>query len=136
MRKNTFLSLCLLAVCFITISCKKENVSTVLAPANYDGSWTGTTSQGKSFSFNVSDGSVSNIYIGYSLSGNCSPSPIGSQIYSSYAISNNSFSRTGSLSISGSFSSGSNASGSFTINFTGNPAGCSSTASGTWSASK
>lgn len=135
MKKNIFLSLCLFAVCFMTISCKKDNANNV-APASYDGTWSGTTSQGKSFSFNVSGGSVSNIYLGYSLSGNCSPSPIGSQLYSNYAINGKSFSTTGSLIISGSFSSGNNASGSFTINFTGNPTGCSSTASGTWSAAK
>lgn len=137
MKKYIFLPLLLLVVSIMSTSCRKEQTNNAdLSPADLNGTWTGTTSQGKTFSFNVSGGSVSNIYIGYSLSGSCSPSPIGSQLYSSYPINGTSFSTTGSLGISGAFSSGSNASGSFAINFTGNPAGCSSTASGTWSASK
>lgn len=137
MKKYTILPLFLVAVSLISTNCRKNQDNNASpSQADLNGTWTGTTSQGKIFSFNVSGGSVSNIYIGYSLSGSCSPSPIGTQLYSSYPINGTSFSTTGSLSISGSFGSGSNASGSFTINFTGNPAGCSSSASGTWSAAK
>lgn len=136
MRKYTFLSLLLLAVSFLTSNCTKDTENT---PPNYDGSWSGTTSQGKSFSFNVSGHEITSIYYKYTLMGNCSSSPSGEQIMFNIprAITGNSFSiplHDGS-NISGSFSSASKASGSFTKNFTGT-AGCSSTASGTWAATK
>jgi hypothetical protein len=137
MKKNTVLTMFLLALSLLTINCsKKDGITTPTTPPNYDGSWSGVTSQGKPFSFTVSEGAVTNIYIGYSVTGNCSPVPIASQLYSRYAINGNSFSTTGNMNISGTFSSADKAGGSFTLNFTGNPSGCSSTASGTWSATK
>lgn len=136
MRKCKSLSLLLLAVSLLTINCKKDSGNAT--PPNYDGTWTGTTSQGKAFSFTVSGSKVTSITIGYTLTGNCSPSPTGATVTlsSGNSISGSSFSITGGTAISGSFSSANASSGSFTINFTGNPPGCSSTAGGTWTASK
>jgi hypothetical protein len=129
MKKYKFLSIPLVFAIFIATGCSKKNGT--MDPADYSGSWTGTTSQGKSISFTVSGETVSNIYIGY-----CSPSPVASQLYSNFPINGKSFSTTGSIKIAGSFSSSNEAGGSFSIDFTGNPPGCSSTASGTWIASK
>lgn len=126
----------LLAVSLLTINCKKDSGSTT--PPNYDGTWNGTTSQGKALSFTVSASKITSITISYTLTGNCSPNPTGATVTLSggNSISGTSFSITGGTALSGSFSSATASSGSFTINFTGNPPGCSSTASGTWTASK
>ncbi len=136
MRRYSFLTLLLFVISLQSINCKKENESS--AAPNYDGTWTGTTSQSKALSFTVSGNKITSITIAYSLSGNCSPNPTGATVTlnSGNSISGNSFTITGGTAVSGAFSSANAASGSFSINFTGNPPGCSSTASGTWTATK
>jgi hypothetical protein len=133
MKKHIFLSVLVLMATLVFTKCSKER-----GDSNYDGTWTGTTSQGKSLSFVVSGNKITSLTMGYTVSGNCSPSPTGSTTTfpNGVAINGNFFSINGSTSLSGTFTSTNSASGSFSINFTGNPPGCSSTASGTWMASR
>lgn len=131
MRKYTLLPALLLSVSLLTIKCKKDSGST-----NYDGTWAGSTSQGKTFSFSVSGNQVNNVNITYNLTGSCSQTGATTTLFSSYAISGNSFSTTGSTTISGMFNSATSATGSFMITISGTPTGCTSTASGTWTATK
>lgn len=133
MKKYTLSVMLLLAVSLLSIKCSKDKT-----PPTMDGNWNGTTSQGKPFSFAVEGGVVTYIHIAYTLTGNCLPLPIQSDIFGRFNISGNSFTTTsGDISITGTFSSTKNATGTFAINYlTGNPPGCSSTASGTWTATK
>lgn len=134
--KKSALSL-LIAISVLIVSCSKQNTEELAAP-NYDGTWTGTTSQGKSFSFTVSNGSITSLNIGYTLSGNCSYLPAGVQMtfYSPQTINGNTFSIPGDTKITGNFSSAKAANGTFSVNFTGVTGGCNATASGNWTAGK
>jgi hypothetical protein len=132
MRKYTLLPTLVLAISLLTINCKKDSNSS----PNYDGNWTGSTSQGRAISFSVSGGQVTNLSITYNLSGSCSQTGATTNFLSSYTITGNSFSVTGSTGVSGTFSSSTSASGSFSVTMSGTPAGCTSTSSGTWTASK
>lgn len=106
------------------------------AALNYDGTWTGTTSQGQALSFVVTGNAITTLTIAYALGGNCSPTPSGSTVTfgspqqivnATIALSSGS-----GITLNGTFSSATAASGTFAITFNGLPAGCSSTASGTW----
>ncbi|MBZ5535632.1 MAG: pre-peptidase C-terminal domain-containing protein [Acidobacteriia bacterium] len=111
-----------------------------------DGNWSGNTGQGKSITFTVSNNRISSLSFGGSVSsGGCSGDFTVTMSTMSVAISGNSFSVNSpssapyaiSFTLSGTFSSNSNASG--TTNFTMNggvgfpPCGSAST---TWSATK
>ena len=127
-RKYLVPSFLLLAICFSTINCSQSN---------YDGKWTGTTSQGMKFSFAVKGNEVTAITIAYTLSGDCPSTPFGGSLFPFVSISNNSFSTEGKTKVAGKFNSANTASGSFDVNFSGEPSHpCSSTASGTWTATK
>lgn len=132
MRKHTLQALTLLAMSLLIINCSKDKDSS----RNYNGTWAGTTSQGKLISFTVSGTKVKDMSISYSLSGNCYHSGGLTIFYQSYPISGNSFSISESTNISGTFLSGNSASGTFSVISGGNPSGCTSTASGTWTANK
>lgn len=98
---------------------------------SYDGTWNGTTSQGRPISFVVSGRAIISVTAQYALSGTCTgPLPVGST--SNYtpalAITGNSFSTNG---FSGTFSSSSAASGSYSTSI---GTGCSVNV--TWTASK
>ena len=139
MKKYTSLSLMLFSVIIIAMSScsKKDAAVNPNNPVSYDGTWSGTTSQGKAINFTVSGGAITSVYIGYSLSGGCGAVPAGETItfYTPRYITGNNFSITGNTEISGSFSSGNKVSGSFTKTFSG-LSGCTATASGSWTASK
>ena len=108
-------------------------------PISYDGMWSGTTSQGRPISFTVAGNAVTVATIGYSASGNCSPVPTGSTITPGVPlpINGTSISITfGGGTITGTFSSATAASGTFSVSFAGIPSGCSSNASGTWTATR
>jgi hypothetical protein len=104
-------------------------------PTSYDGSWSGTTSQNETITFSVSGNAITMMHLGFDLTGNCSSAPVGvtMNFVQPRPIVGNSFEITGSTEVSGTFSSATAASGSFDVNFTGT-GGCSSRATGTWSA--
>lgn len=132
MKKYTVLPTLFLVISLLTINCKKDSKSS----ANRDGNWTGSTSQGRAISFTVSGGQLTNLSITYNLSGSCSQTGATTNFLSSYTITGNSFSVPGSTGVSGTFNSSNSASGSFSVTMSGTPAGCTSTSSGTWTASK
>ncbi len=105
---------------------------------SYDGDWSGTTSQGLSFGFTVVGNALTQSQMSYNLSGSCSQTPTGqTTTYSTpVAVTGHTFSASGTATISGTFSSGTTASGTFSVSFTGNPPGCNSSASGSWTASR
>lgn len=113
-----------------------------LSPVSYDGFWVGTTSQNKPLRFTISGGAVTTIMIEYTLTNSvfgCSQTlPVGSTItlFGGNTLSGHSFSISGSLTLRGTFSSGTAATGTFTENFPGQPGGCPASASGTWTATK
>lgn len=127
-KKYLVAYLLLLTMCLLTINCSRPN---------YDGEWNGTTSQDMKFSFTVKENKVTMIYIGYSWSGDCPSAPAAKGFIKSIRIKGNSFSMDDDSKIVGKFNSANIASGSFEENFSGGPGSrCSSTASGTWSATK
>jgi hypothetical protein len=135
MKQIVLLTALVLVISLINSSCSKKDGTD--STANYDGVWSGNTSQGKTFNITVSNGSITALYIGYSLSGTCSGVPTAQTMTFNIPrpITGNSFSITGSTNISGTFSSAVHATGSFSIDFSGS-GGCTSSASGTWTASK
>lgn len=130
MKKYTVLPLFLIAVSVLNFSCSKEEES-----PKYEGYWRGVTSQGKAISFNVTGEKVTTINLKWDDGPFCSgPDGVTINFTNGLAIYRNSFSNTGSLSVSGIFNSPTSVTGSFTYDF---PAGggCSSI-SATWSANK
>ena len=114
MKKDTFLTLLLLAVSFLNISCSKE----------HDGNWYGTTSTGMSISFWVDKNKVWNFGIE-----SCSIRQVDGA-----GVSGKKFSIGGDgVNIKGKFSSDNEASGTITIT---NPPPCTISTSGTWTATK
>lgn len=63
---------CLLLVAILTGACSSNEGAPTSPPgvmANYEGEWTGTTSQGMRISFIVSDKKVTSISVGYNFNG-------------------------------------------------------------------
>ena len=116
--------------------------STPAPGGSYDGSWTGTTSQGRTFNFTVSGSRVTSITYGYSVGG-CSGTST-TTFNTGGTITNGSFNETTTIAaastatFSGSFNSGASASGTMRISFTYIPFAqpCSGSATLTWTATK
>lgn len=116
--------------------------------ANYDGTWSGTTSQGKAISFTILNNAITRISIGYLASGGgCNTEGSTTITYTTpKPISGDSFTitSTGSgnpalgFTVSGTFSSASTASGnaSFTFQQSFPLPTCSGTGSGSWTATR
>lgn len=108
------------------------------AKPKYDGNWVGSTSDGRSISFSVSGTQITELSVGFRLSGSCNASGVTVHFAqgSIASIAGRSFvvSR-GDMSLNGSFSSGVAASGtgSFSVSNAG-PIGCSSAGANSWTA--
>ncbi|HUF17537.1 MAG TPA: BACON domain-containing carbohydrate-binding protein, partial [Thermoanaerobaculia bacterium] len=116
--------------------------------AQYDGAWSGTTSQNKSISFNVASNAFTSLSFGGQISGaGCSANFEVTVTYSTpRAISGNTISLVSTTSapgavshnVSGTFTSATTAGGtiSFTLNSIPGVASCSGSGSATWSATR
>lgn len=122
-----------------SITVAGQTVPISQAGASFDGNWSGTTSQGKSFTFTVTGNGISTFTLNWSTTGgSCSATGTTTTTFNPpQAISGSSFSLSvpGSpaISISGTFASANSASGNFSVT---NPFGCPSSGSGTWNATK
>jgi len=120
---------------------------TVTVAGSYDGTWTGTTGQGKSFSFKIAGNTLTELsYAGSISGGGCSVDfsgtttttlPLGGTVID-FSLTNSAPYGV-SLDVSGSFTSTSQASG--TVKMTLNPPppgqpGCSGWVTTSWSATK
>ena len=109
---------------------------------NYNGSWTGPTSQGRTVTFNIANNALTSFTLIFPLSGSCTQGSLGVIFSTPRALTGNTFTFTstsalGSLTASGTLSS--NTTGSGTANYTLNPTApsfCSGTGSATWTASR
>jgi hypothetical protein len=117
------------------------NQSGTSGGGSFNGTWSGTTSQGKSISFTVTNNLITNVSVGWRASGGCTVDGDSSVTYTpGRPITGNSFTLTLSgpqgFTINGTFNSSSSASGnaSFTFNQPFPP--CSATGSATWSATR
>lgn len=112
----------------------------------FDGSWSGTTGQGKPVSFTVTNGSVSSLSFGGTITGSGCTANFTTTSSATRTISSNSFSMTisttapggVSFTLVGSFTSTSAVNGnlSFTLNSIPGVPSCAGSASTTWSASR
>jgi hypothetical protein len=131
----------LLAGVLVNLSCSKSPTD---SGANYNGTWSGTTSQGKTVSFTVANNLITSITVG--LFFQACGLEVSIQSSPTQNISGNRFSYThqgaGSLAtsytITGTFSSNGSISGDLQLNFrSGYPyTTCTENASATWSATK
>jgi len=104
---------------------------------NYDGIWSGTTSQGRNFGFTVADGTVTSVTTTYEWIGDvCTATGSSSSAAGNYPITNGSFSVPSSTgpTIAGTFTSATTALGSMIDSRT--LAGCRLTLDVTWTATK
>lgn len=141
MKKITFFTI--LALLIFSTTCKSPespDEEDLLEP-DYSGSWSGTTSQGKSISFTVVENAITHFEFEFewiSVTG-CSVSGTVSNDYATpLTISGNTFAISGTIpglsyTFNGTFSSETMANGTSNLNASGT---CSSTASPTWSANK
>jgi hypothetical protein len=130
----------------VTVTAGQTTTANLALQANYSGSWSGTTSQGKPISFIIVDNAFTQVSFGWAISGTgWSSSGTTTINYSSpKPISGNTFTISGSTSFgyptthmnytfNGTFNTPTTASGTETITFSG---AISGTISGTWTASK
>lgn len=111
------------------------------APASYDGTWTGTTSQGKSISITVVSNAVTTITMGWHATGGCTVDGTTTTTFTPpRALSGNTFSLTISgtvaITLNGSFSSTSAGNGTFSLTFNQPFPSCTATGSGSFTISK
>jgi hypothetical protein len=131
-----------------TVTAGQTETADLALQADYSGSWSGSTSQGKNISITVVDNAVTQFSFGFQISGPgiTSSGTITINYSTPQAISGNTLSVSGqtllsawpttiymSYSFNGSFSSPTAVSGTMDFTLTG---GSSGSASGTWSASK
>jgi len=108
-------------------------------PANYDGHWSGATSQQRAFSFDVTGNAISKFTLDWATSGSsCSATGTTTTTFNPpKAITGNTFSLSvpgqPSITINGTFATTSSASGNFTVT---NPFGCTSSGNGTFNVTK
>ncbi|MFH2097926.1 MAG: choice-of-anchor U domain-containing protein [Pseudomonadota bacterium] len=102
-------------------------------PSGYDGSWTGTTSQGQAIAFMLTNGSISWLSVEAEFSGIYCSGSMTSVVQSSIPLANGTFTLSNSdWDLSGTLSSTSTASGTLS----GYNAHCSASYSVTWTATK
>jgi hypothetical protein len=124
----------------VSVTAGQTTTADLILQADYSGSWSGTTSQGKSISFTVVPAGITQLRIEFRVSGfGCTVSGTITFGYPTpKPISGNTFTFSGSAidlsySISGTFDSTTTASGTMNITTSG---GCSGSANFTWSAIK
>ena len=127
-----------LALACLLAACGKDSTGPSINPV---GSWSGSTSQGRPISFQVTSGGITTAAISWHLSGTVCSYDADASISggSPLPVTNNAFSASslpiGSdtfLSVTGRFTSSTAASGTFQITDTF----CGGTLNGTWSATK
>ena len=98
---------------------------------SFNGSWSGTTSQGRAFSFVVQNNTITSLTVSFASVGACSTFSSTTTFTPGIPIAASAFSRTYSggvgisLTVSGTFSSGTSASGTASITTSSNlPGGC------------
>jgi hypothetical protein len=111
------------------------------APASYNGTWSGTTTQGKTFSFTIVNNAFTTWTLGWHAVGSCTVDGTTTVTYNTpLPLSGTSFNLSTSgpttININGSFSSTSAAAGSLSVSFTQSFPSCSASGSGSWSATK
>ncbi len=129
-----------------TVAAGQTATANVALQADYSGSWSGTTSQGKSISFTIVNNAFTYFSFGWSVSGTyCSSYGTTNITYTTpKPITGNTFTISGSFSygypsstlsytFNGTFNSSTTASGTATFTSSG---GCSASGSATWSANK
>ena len=143
MKKTIKILAVFAAVAFLG-GCKKSD-NPVTAGESYDGTWSGTTSQGKRLSFTVSGSAVASTTVGYKIVGaSCTVEGSSYTTYSSptkIAGSTLTVVNSGSdlsYTIQGTFTSGSSASGTVNLAYHSYGGGfsCDGTANASWSAQK
>jgi hypothetical protein len=112
-------------------------------PGNFDGNWTGSTSQGRTISFTVRGDTIRNISVGFALTGDCGIAGVTDQVTGIatpiLGAQLNLGSPTGPFVVTGSFASPTTAAGSASANYTAtllNGTNCRSTAVSTWTATR
>lgn len=127
-------------VALLACSGGRDRVGTGPVTFPYDGQWSGTTSQGETISFTVARHYLATLRLDFALEGSCMFAPTFAEFIFRprvQPIVNGAFSVTGTTAISGTFGTTTSASGSFSVNSAeGEPPGCVSTATGTWTAAK
>jgi len=131
-------SLAVLVAIALCTACR-DNPTQPKAP-NYDGSWVGATSDGRSITFSVSGTTITQLSVGFRLSGSCYTTGVTiNYVPGTIAtISGRGFQVLArDLTVNGSFSSDIAASGSgnMTVSNAG-PATCTSSGAHTWTAHK
>ncbi len=115
--------------------------SGVSAGGPYDGSWNGTTSQGKTISFTIANSVITAFSIRYQASGTCGTVE-GPFTFTTPGMSGNTFTiaTQGSISfvvtVNGTFNSGTSASGTVSASLSPPTTACNMSGSGTWTATK
>jgi hypothetical protein len=124
----------------VAVTAGQTATADLMLQADYSGSWSGTTSQGREISFTIVNNAFTQFKFGFAVSGfGCTTSGTVEITYSvPKTFSGNTFTISGSAyqmtySFSGTFLSLTTASGSGSVTTTG---GCTGTASFTWSANK
>lgn len=132
----------------VTVTAGQTGTADIALQADYSGSWSGSTTQGKNISFTVVNNAITQFSFGFQISGPglTSSGTITVNYSTPQAISGNTLSVSGqtllsawpttiymSYSFNGSFSSPTAASGTMDFTLTG---GSSGSASGTWTANK
>lgn len=141
MKKITFFTILALLIFSTTCKSPESPEDNDLLNPDYSGSWSGTTSQGKSISFTVVDNEITHFSFEFDwISGTgCSVSGTVSNDYDpTLLISGNTFAISGTIpglsyTFNGTFSSETMANGTSNLTASGT---CPSTASPTWSANK
>jgi len=132
----------------ITVTAGQTTTANLALQANYSGSWSGTTSQGRTISFTIVDNAITQFSFGFQVSGSgvTSSGTITINYSSPQSISGNTFTINGTTTLvywptpiympytfNGTFSSPTAASGTMTFTLSG---GASGSSSGTWTANK
>lgn len=126
----------------MTIAGQTVTITQSGAPApNYDGHWFGATSQQRAFSFDVANNKITKFTLDWHATGGCTVDGSTTVTYNTpQSINGSSFSLSisgpTSITINGTFSSTSAASGNFSVNYTQPFPSCSASGSGTFNVTK
>jgi len=128
----------------VVVSCSDSSTpaTTTPKPVTMDGNWTGTTSDGRALSFSIAGTTVTNISVGFKLTGECSLAGLTVNVTGPAGHISGQQLTVGdpatALYVSGQIVGNTTASGSALTNYQGtqNGAACHSTGSSTWTASK
>ena len=143
MRSETSRYIAMATLTLVLVACGSDKDSTSpsqQAVQTYDGSWTGTTSQGQLVAFTVAGATIRDVSIKFQLTGNCGIAgttvnvvgPAGTLSSQQFTLG----SAAAGFTVSGTFSSFTAVAGTASYTQTGSNPPCTSTATATWSAHK